>query len=187
MKIKEIIKNAAIILGLSDVVEVIQSGTKTQRLNNINFRVLLRASNLVVANLAANFTELTQKVEINFTDGRIQLSDFPSPFVRIIRVRELGRDIDFRLFIDHVALTSRQGSGIVEVEYAYLPTVKDGEECNPFPLPAAALEYGILSEYAFISGMFNEAQVWRAKLAELLFATKRKDGRSITMPQGLRG
>lgn len=44
----------------------------------------------------------------------------------------------------------------------------------------ATLVYGILSEYAFVAGMFNEWKVWQAKYNEGLF--KAKNGQSRVMP-----
>lgn len=133
MKISEIIKNAATILGLTDVVDVIDNGSIQQRLVNTNFRILLRATNLVLASLVMNHAPLKQP------------------------------------------------------DNKFVSNIVDGEEENPFDLPPQTLEYGILAEYAFITGMFNEAQVWRIKMGEMLFSAKHKTGESKTMPPSFRG
>jgi len=117
MKIKKIIQNAAIVLGLSDVVELEGDG-----MDNINYRVLLRCAYLASAFLASRFTKKKS---------------------------------------------------------ADIPVIKTGQEKFSFEFPPAVLEYGILSEFAFINGMFNEAQVWNEKMRELLFNVKDP----IVMPQ----
>ena len=65
-----------------------------------------------------------------------------------------------------------------------VPVFTTGDEVNPFKkLGNTALEYGILAEFAFINGMFNEAQVWNEKLEKQLFHRIHKTGRSLKMPR----
>ncbi|MCL2587469.1 MAG: hypothetical protein FWE31_04510 [Firmicutes bacterium] len=116
MTIKTIIKRAAEVLGLSDVVEL-----ESNFMDNANYRVLLRCAYLSSAFLAS------------------RLSKRP---------------------------------------YSDIPVIKTGNERFKFEFAPAVLEFGILSEYAFINGMFNEAQVWNEKMRELLFNKME----SVTMP-----
>ena len=50
-----------------------------------------------------------------------------------------------------------------------IPVIKTGDELFSFEFSPAVLEFGIMAEYAFINGMFNEAQVWTEKMREILF------------------
>ena len=187
MKFKQIIKNVAVILGLSDVVSLVNDTLKHNSQNakaelrgNINFAVLLRCVNFVVANIATNYFPLVARQSFVVTNGRIRLSEFEKPLVSIRQIARNGREVEHKLHSGYINVPN----GNLHVEYSYMPQIKTGEEQNPFEITPSAIEYGILSEYAFISGMMNEATVWNGKFTELLFNAKR--GRGKTMPAGMR-
>ncbi|MCM1404095.1 MAG: hypothetical protein NC133_01105 [Prevotella sp.] len=58
----------------------------------------------------------------------------------------------------------------------------DGTHIDPtdYGLDNATLVYGILSEYAFVAGMFNEWKVWQEKYNAGLF--KAQNGKSRILP-----
>ncbi|MCL2755926.1 MAG: hypothetical protein FWE45_02625 [Firmicutes bacterium] len=183
MKIKQILSNVAEILGLADVVELVKSNVAINELHqNTNYRLLLRCASLVVANLATHYSEITHTQRVNTQiNGRINFSVFEHPPTNIKMVRQItGERMRFRTFIDHIIVNQ---PGKFDVTFTYVPKIISGNETNPFPLPPAALEYGIMAEYAFLSGMFNEAQVWNEKFGEMIFASVKKNGRSVTMPR----
>ena len=188
MTIRQIIGHAATILGLGDVVELIQNNRPTQELiANTNYSLLLRCMSLVVSKIATQFHELTAVHEFVVpTSSTIQINfrDLQYPLVRIQHVELNGFKVPFIMNIDHVRFTTgwaRIGD-VFRLTYVINPMIRDGTETNPFPLPHQILEYGVLSEYAFINGMFNEAKVWHEKMSELLFSTLHRTGRSIVMP-----
>ena len=60
--------------------------------------------------------------------------------------------------------------------------MSDSTRLNPedYGLNKATLVYGVLAEYAFVAGMFNEWKVWQAKYNAGLF--KAQHGKSRIMP-----
>ena len=126
MTIRTIINNAANILGMNDVVRLMQTTTnETQLKSNQNFNVLFRCFNLMIAQVAS-------------------------------------------------------AARIPAVEYQTSQTNLTG-----IPLSSAGLTYGLLSEYAFLNGMFNEARVWSVRFEQLLFQ-EINGRRSITLPRARR-
>jgi len=179
MKIKNIISNVAQVLGLNDVVELVAEGVSVQQLKgNMNYNLLLRCASLVVANVAANFIESVASQTFMTRDGEIKICKFKHSLQSIRRVVHGGREVDYRLQIDRILVPV----GRVTVTYVFTPAIESGLEENPFVLSHQALEYGILAEYAFVSGMFNEGKVWNEKFLEMMFGTKHKTGRSKIMP-----
>jgi len=166
--IKEIINNAATMLGLGDVA----SGAGQ------NFEMLLRCAGLVVANIASKHSRL-QATEIipNVPLNGILLSTLSQPLVSVVSVTQAGRPVDYTLSVDRI-MTPR---GRVTITYNFVPKIKTGDELNPFPLPAEVIEYGVMSEYCFAVGMFNEAQVYRAKMGELMFGAQQLSGTNKTI------
>lgn len=80
----------------------------------------------------------------------------------------------FNLMIAQVAAAAR----IPLVEY-----VKSKTKLDDMPLSSQGLTYGLLAEYAFLNGMFNEARVWTVRFEQLLFQ-EITSGRKITLPRG---
>ena len=180
MTLKQIIANAATILGLGDVVDLVRRNRPADELlANTNYSLLLRCMALVCSKIAANQFELVHGQEFNVSVlRRIYLTDLEHNLISIKRVQHNGRDVDFELHLNFIQVPP----GRIRLTYTFSPRIKDGSEQNPFPLPPEILEYGVLSEYAFINGMFNEAMVWNEKMGELLFSSLHKTGRSIKMP-----
>ena len=187
MKLNQIIKNVATILGLIDVVELLASNAKAEELDeNLNYRVLMRAGALVLANLGANFkTPVTQQTFLaNVTNaGRFSLNLFNHPPLAIKDVSAGGRTFAWELFSDHLRIIGAMGH--VDVTYTFSAAPQSGEESLPLDIRPEIVEYGILSEFAFINGMFNEAQVWNTKMRELLFQDR--SSKSIVLPRSFQG
>ncbi|MCL2569800.1 MAG: hypothetical protein FWE16_01165 [Firmicutes bacterium] len=187
MTINQIIKNTAIMLGLSDVVELIESKpSKTELRRNDNYVLLLRCINLVASNIASNYRPLETSETLSTTAGnRIDFSRLSHSVLKIMDVRSPVTNwrVPFTLFTDHITVSN---PGSFRVIYTFVPHFETGNEYNPFQFSDEVLTYGTAAEYAFINGMFSEAQVWNIKLENLLFNTKRKCGENITMPATFR-
>ncbi len=61
-------------------------------------------------------------------------------------------------------------------------TMSDSTRISPedYGLDKATLVYGVLAEYAFVAGMFNEWKVWQEKYNTGLF--KARNGKSRILP-----
>jgi len=160
MKQKNILEAAAEILGLQAA----------------SYPILRRCANLVLANIAANHRECLATQTFDVTDGRIEYKDFKKTFLRVKSV-STGT---YSLFIDFMQVhTPHSGSGIngrVEVTYCYIPAFskKLGQAIRIPNLAEKTFIYGVITEYALISGMFNEAKVWNEKFEAGLFQTSEK-------------
>ena len=182
MKIKQIIQNAAEILGLSDVVELMHDGVSTAKLKkNANYRVLVRCANLVVSNLAANYDEMvvSQVISAN-VQRRIEVTALDHHVVSVKEVlNSQGRPVIFSVSAGYIFVPT---AGNHTVIFSSIPRIATGEEFMPFGFSPAVIEYGILSEYSFSIGAFNEGKVWHEKMVSLLFDSK-NTGESVIMPR----
>ncbi|MCL2851072.1 MAG: hypothetical protein FWE01_01785 [Firmicutes bacterium] len=181
MRIKNIISNVAEVLGLSDVVEFVQGGaTIAQLRENMNYASLLRCASLVVSNISANHSETIarQSFDMTGTDGVILFDSFKENVQSIKQVTQRGRVVEYGLYHDRLVVPKV----LVEITFAFTPSIVTGNEHNPFKLPHQVLEYGILAEYAFISGMFNEGRIWNEKFLEMIFGAKHRTGKAACMP-----
>ena len=152
MKQKNILQGAVEILGLQET----------------SFSILRRCANLVLANIAANHRDCEATQTFDVRDGKIEYKDFYKTFLRVKSVSS-GT---YSLFIDFMQVPNGQ----VEVTYFYIPAFTDDlEEVIHIPnLAEKTFIYGVITEYALISGMFNEAKVWNERFEAGLFGTNER-------------
>jgi len=178
MQLKKIIANVATILGLSDVAELTEGqATDTELMANTNYNILFRCANLVAANVAGNYRDCIATQQFTVTDNKIEFSQFGNNFLKATEIKCNGTPADFDIYINFLKVPN----GTVNVTYAYIPVFESGDDETRNVLADGAFTYGILAEYSFISGMFNEAKIYNAKFEELLFGMS-KTGRFGKMP-----
>lgn len=157
MKLKNVLDGAAEILGLQET----------------NFSILRRCANLVLANIATNYRDCEASQIFDVTDGKIEYKAFNKTFLRAKNVRANGADAHYSLFIDFLGVPN----GRVEVIYFYVPAYPDDLNYEIFipNLCEQTFIYGVITEYALISGSVNEALSWNEKFEAGLFGTSEKN------------
>jgi hypothetical protein len=155
MKLDEIIKDAGKIVGVSVA--------KTSS----NYSVLFRCANLVVSNIAVNYLDCVDVEKFNVEDGKIDFSQFQKNCFKIRSVKMYNNEIDYDLYMNRLTVPN----GEVTVEYAYIPKFTDGEQeivSVMGKFDESILLYGIVAEYASISGLFTEHKIYSGKFDTLL-------------------
>jgi len=142
-----------------------------QILNAADSVLLKRCANLVLGNIAVNYLDFTTAETFTVTNGQIDYSRFSKIFLRAKSVRINGAQIDFSLYMGYIAVPN----GAVTVEYCYVPYFTSDADDIVIPgMTEQCFVYGVLTEYAIISGMFNEAKIWAEKFADGLFKNNPK-------------
>ena len=143
MKLENIVKSASEILNVSDDI------------------ILKRCANLVLSNLAANYIDCVAVETFDVHDGKINYTEFDKTFLKVKKC-----NVDYSIFIDYLKVPN----GRITVEYCYIPVFEnDTDEIVVPGLSEEAFVYGVITEYAIISGMHNEAQIWGEKFESALF------------------
>ena len=156
MKLKDIIKASAEILNVQDDA------------------ILKRCANLVLSNIAANYIDCVATQNFDVVDDRIYYDQFDKTFLKIKSI-----NCDYSLFIDYIKVPNGQRV----VEYCYIPAFENDTDEIVIPgLSESCFVFGVLTEYAIISGMMNEARIWGEKFAAGLFSSNPKN-KNIVMPR----
>lgn len=159
---------------------IIESASEV--LNIQDTAVLKRCANLVLGNVAANYIDCEAVQAFTVNNERINYSEFSKTFLKVKSVKIGNSLVDYSLFVDYVAVPN----GKVVVTYCYVPFfLSDTEEIVVPGLSEQCFVYGVLTEYAIISGMYNEAKVWGEKFAEGLFNAHPKY-KQLRIPRGWR-
>jgi len=168
MKIKDIIQDAGKLLGLD------------APKNSANWSILFRCANLAVSNVASNYKDCITEQTFNVTDTIITFDQFNKPFLKVKSIKSGGTEVNYELYIDFLVVPN----GKIKVQYACVPKfVSNDDDISIIGgiMNEGILLYGIMAEYAYISGLVDEVKLYNDKFEQLLFGMH-KSGKTRVMP-----
>ncbi len=163
MKIKEIINNSALYLGLGDVREYLVAQTDASEETLKTVGVLTGLCNLVISELASTYIPMTATEEVSAVAGKIFFENLNHAAIKVVSVKDRsGNEINFEVFPEYIKLKD----GRFTVEYEYIPQnygLTDDIGYGEKDVPQAALSYGLCAEYCITQCRFEEAVSWRKR------------------------
>ena len=160
MKVKEIVIEAATLLGMKDYIYAYFEDDDYEYYQQAE--QLLACLHLAESSLALDYLPLYAEDEVLSTTGKVEFSQLSNSPVRIIDVKNPGGEsLAYTLYPKYL----KTSAGRVLVTYSYTPSLKTGEEESDFTGVAAmhVLVYGTLEEYCLANGMLQEAAIWNKK------------------------
>ncbi len=187
MQLKEIIKNACLMLGKGEVInyldgkvnndydggyedeyypdygdgefgESTSSSVGTDTLETVNLMVNL--ANLVINELACTYIPLIVQEQMPFADGKAFYKDFKHKAVKILGVYTLsGNAVDFNVKTEYLLVSSKPNE-MLTVEYQYAPNnygLTDEIGYAEKDVSARVIAYGVASEVCISEGNFDQA------------------------------
>ena len=171
MLVKDVIKEAGELVGIATAVNAFLDGEK-----NVGEKVvetLLTCYQLVENELALDYYPLVTEEEIATDTGKLDFEILQKPVVRFLAVRDVyGKHLPYDLYVGYL----KTEPGILKIKYTYTPTTKkdrDGVcECA-LGVSSRMMAYGVASEYCFISGLYEEGEVFAKKYREAIASVYR--------------
>ena len=167
MKVKDIVKHAAVYLGLEKAVRYIENGefaTDGNALSEVDH--LTRCANLVINELACSYLPVVKRESVNGAGCRIDFSSLTETPLKVIGVEgENGDSVIFETFPDYVK-TYAQAAYIT---YEYIPSnsgLNDDIGYAEKDVPSRVIAYGVAAEYSLIVKAFSESVEWRERFAD---------------------
>ncbi len=119
---------------------------------------LLECFNVIENEIALDDYPLKRTEKLSFMNGFLPFSAFSSPPIDVCSVQAGGERIKFALTCDGV----RSDCAEAEVTYCYAPSKKgiDGTSEHGGKISARLMAFGIVSEYCFIKGRYEEGKLW---------------------------
>ena len=157
MKIRDLVRNAALILGKTDVIAYLdgQTNTGVDTLESVN--LLTNLCTLVIEELSSTYIPLIGKTTVTFVNGRIALEQLNQKIVKIISVCDVeGKYVDFSVDKFYVIANVAKCT----VEYHYLPKnygLEDKIGYSEKDISGTNLAYGVVAEYCITQGLFEQA------------------------------
>ncbi|MGN1222649.1 MAG: hypothetical protein ACI4T1_00770 [Christensenellales bacterium] len=193
MKLREIIKLSSDLLNLEDVLngekiydetyDVLDDETLVSEgtLEDRTISLLVKCFNLVYSEIATDYLQLITFEDIEVEDEKFFLSNLENKFYKLIKVEnEFGISVPFKVYDDILYLNN----GKYKIYYAYIPSqVSLNSEVNNFngKLSVRLFAFGLSKEYCFISGLYNDASLFKTRFEEGLFLAS-KEKKNIIMP-----
>ena len=184
MEVKKIIKLAAVYLQLEDILSLDTFGgivTEPEANTTKNLELLVRCLNLVYNELASDYVPLKHTEEVVVETEEIDINTLEKRLISVLALADKdGKNAKYKVY----PTTIKVANGTYDIEYSYLPQevlLEDTIEAFGSKLTERIIAYGVASEYSLISGLFDEATLWKKRfLDSLLIATSKKS--ELKMP-----
>lgn len=162
MLVKEILKKVVNYTCNYELYDAISKDTfSDSQQKEIN--LLIDCVNLTNCNIATNYVKLIDSKEM-YNSGTINYSKITNQTIYdIISVKsKSGKVLDYVLTSSGI----NTSIGFVTVKYSYFPAdLEYGDTLTNFPtkINERIFVYGVISEYLYVKGVFDEARVWEEK------------------------
>lgn len=166
MTVKEVLSQAAFLLGKEDAVSYLQGDADSDSGGEVA-AALLKCFNIVENEIALDYIPLTAEQNVNVLGGKIYYSGLKHTPVSVLSVTDVyGNKLPFTIYPEYV----QTKAGAQVIVYTYAPAVKKlTDSCeygNRISLRLVA--YGVACEYCLVCGRYEEALLWDRKYKDAL-------------------
>lgn len=181
MKVIDIIKDSAVLLNLSDVVDLLYDAQKTdaEKLENEEVANLLRLLNLSIRELCTNYIPMLATTAITTANKTYPLSSLDN-FIRVESASQNDNLVEYKI-INRVLNFDEDGNYLVE--YSSYPNLKSLSDDVSFlkEYGADVAVFGLCAYFCLTKGMFEDFdkfhQTYENKCSTL------KEMKTFIMPQ----
>lgn len=183
MKVKNIVRNCAVLLDDESLLADIDSTTTMSAQSQSIVNKLVECVNLINKNIATNYYVLKDKVVLKSNNNKISLATITNKeIIEILQVLINNVKSDFS--VDSGYLFTKD-TGTMTITYLYLPktlTYTDNIDYYYNKVNESVFAYGVVSEYLYIMGNIVDAKMWEEKFVSSL-SHSIKCRRDIIMPR----
>lgn len=182
MKVKDILINIAKIMELNQLYDYLTNydAVMDDGVNDCMEKLLL-AINMTNSVIASQYIELIDIVYVHVYNGVIEYKDISDK--QIIEIKNVtsysGSPIEYKLCANGICVDDY----MVHVEYSYFPAEVNLDDSIDYytKINSLTFAYGVIAEYLFLKGDFEESNVWDNKFKQSLNSLMRPK-RNITTP-----
>lgn len=181
MKIKDIINDSALLLGLNDSVEILNNDEKTEleKQEDANIKLLLNLSGYSIRELCTNYASVLSTATVQTTNQVYPISSL-SNYIRINSVKKDGQAVKFKIVSRNIQV---EEDGCYQIEYDSYPQITslsdDVTFLQAFGSDIAVM--GLCAYYCLSKGMFEDFEQFHAQYIGK--AESLKDMKTFVMPQ----
>lgn len=171
MTVIEILESVGLYLNLTDDFKSFSSGTGeiTEEVE-LEVNKILKAINNVIEQLAFNFLNFKTQETVLIEDKNFDLSLLSHKFLKVCKLESELNNKKLKFEIDgNYIKTDFNGNAVME--YFYIPdkvTKLNDKILIDSKVSESVFVLGVITEYCFINGLFDDAKVWEEKFLKEL-------------------
>ena len=174
-QVLNILQNNELSTALKDEVEL----TETQ---NEELDILLMCVNMVQNIIATDYIKLKETVSLHNTTGKVMFSNITDKnILDIVKIFDAyGNNLKFKM--DYDGVVTKKGK--INICFAFIPKTMGLEDELYFKthMTERVFAYGVLGEYFFVKGNFDDASIWDVRFKQALLNIRR-NLREIKIPK----
>lgn len=181
MKVKDILINVAKIMELDQLYDYLTS-TDMVASDDVNgcIEKLLLAINMTNSVIASQYVELTDVAYVQVYDGVIDYKNISDK--NIIEIKDVtsfnGSPIEYKLCSNGIYVDDY----MVNVKFSYFPSDVGLDDNIDYysKMNSITFAYGVIAEYLFLKGDFEESNIWDNKFKQTLSSIIRPKRNIVT-------
>ena len=167
MKLKDVIILSAGLLGLNDVVSVLDNKMAENEYTSPIIERLRTLSNIVTNELSSGYLPLERIDDVKVVNKKISLTALQKRPIKILQVFDYnGKSIEFTYDATTIYLEEVQN---VKVKYNYVAEnykLTDDVGYTEQSISRVVLAYGVCAEYCLTERRFDEAVMWHQRFVD---------------------
>lgn len=180
MKVNNIIKKAAKILGIDNVYDYLNGEIELSESISQDVEKLLLACNIVNGIIASQYVEVIDVINTEVHNGSILVTDFTDK--NIIEIKEItngnGAPIEYKIISGQIFVDA----SFVNVKFSYFPNDVNIDDTIDYYLKIDEYVFaqGVVGEYLFLKGDFEESYIYDARFKNAISSVLRPKRNIIT-------
>lgn len=168
MEVKNIVKKVLIMIqndSLADKISQESYTLTTDEQKEID--LIINSINLTQQNIATKYYSLIDVVKVTNSTGEIKYSDITSQHIYNILSVKNAKNANLKYVLKPTSIVTNVGDNVIK--YSYFPqdvTINDNLSVLSVKISERAILYGSISEYLFVKGIFDEAEMWEKKFKD---------------------
>jgi len=145
--------------------------TDTDALNE--YHKLLSCLNSVCQRLSLSYCLLKNCEEVTASNGKINYDSLSKTVVKISKIlTQNGTSVGFKEYDNFVKINANLNKVCVEYYYFHSKLSALSQEVNFKGLSCKIIVLGVVSQYCFTSGLFDDAQTWEERFLQEISESK---------------
>lgn len=168
MEVKNIVKKVLIMIQNDSLADKISQESYTlTTYEQKEIDLIINSINLTQQNIATKYYSLIDVVKVANTTGEIKYSDITSKHIYNILSVKNAKNVNLKYVLKPTSIVTNVGD--IVIKYSYFPqdvAINDNLSVLSVKINERAILYGAISEYLFVKGIFDEAEMWEKKFKD---------------------
>lgn len=160
MKVKDVIVKACDFIGKDELASNLITGAEVPEENLALQQKLVKCFNLIREEIASEYQPILHVEKFIVKNFKLELSSFENEVVEIYSIKDrFGRNVHYKIFDGYIFVCGK------DVEVIYSTIAQELEINDEFSsnLPERIFAYGVAREYFFLSGLYEDANIWEER------------------------